>query len=204
MPVLALLFVVGGYFLGSIPTAYLLARWRRGVDIREVGSGNVGGSNLRATVGLWATVTVGLFDIVKGALPPLVAEPIGLSETTGILAGLAAVVGHNWSLWLGFQGGRGQATILGLLLVVFPAGLLWVAGFLLLGAAARQVAALHALGVLTLPVLSLALGQPALITQMTLAMVLLMVVKRLEANDRFRPLQRDVWANRLIHDRDVF
>ncbi len=204
MTVPALLFVAGGYLLGSIPTAYLLARWRRGVDIRQVGSGNVGGSNLRATVGLWATVTAGLIDIAKGALPPLVGESIGLSETTGILAGLAAVVGHDWSLWLGFQGGRGQATILGLLLVVFPAGLLWVVGFLLLGAAARQVAALHGLGVLTLPLLSLALGESTLITQMTLAMVLLMVVKRLEANSRFKPYQRDVWTNRLIYDRNVY
>jgi glycerol-3-phosphate acyltransferase PlsY len=204
MPVADFLFVVGGYLLGSVPTAYLLARSRRGVDIRKVGSGNVGGSNLRATVGLWATVTVGLFDIAKGALPPLVAEPIGLSETTGILAGLAAVVGHDWSVWLGFQGGRGQATILGLLLIVFPAGLLWVVGFLLLGAAARQVAALHGLGVLTLPLFSVALGESTLITQMTLAMVLLMVVKRLEANERFKPYQRSVWIHRLIHDRDIY
>ena len=83
-----LLFVFGAYLLGAIPTAYLLARWLRGVDLRQVGSGNVGGSNLRATVGTWATIAVGLFDIAKGALPVWLAQRVGLGETEAVLAPL--------------------------------------------------------------------------------------------------------------------
>jgi glycerol-3-phosphate acyltransferase PlsY len=203
----ALLFVVGAYLLGSIPTAYLLARWLRGIDLRQVGSGNVGGSNLRATVGTWATVTVGLFDIAKGALPVWLARRVGLGETEAILAGLAAVAGHDWPPWLNFRGGRGMASTLGVLLVVFPAGVAWVLGALALGALMHQVALLHGLGVLTLPVLSGWLGEPSLVTRTCVALVLLMIAKRLEANQgsrAFTAAQRRVWLNRLLHDRDRY
>jgi len=202
-----LLFVVGAYLLGAIPTAYLLARWLRGIDLRQVGSGNVGGSNLRATVGAWATITVGLVDIAKGALPVWLARRIGLGETEAVLAGLAAVAGHDWPPWLGFRGGRGMASTLGVLLVLFPAGVAWVLGALALGALTHQVALLHGLGVLTLPVLSGCLGEPSLVTRTCIALVLLMIVKRLEANHGWRALttvQRSVWLNRLLHDRDRY
>jgi glycerol-3-phosphate acyltransferase PlsY len=202
-----LLFVVGAYLLGAIPTAYLLARWLRGVDLRQVGSGNVGGSNLRATVGAWATVVVGLFDIAKGALPVWLARRVGLGETEAALAGLAAVAGHDWPPWLSFRGGRGMASTLGVLLVLFPAGVAWVLGALALGALMHQVALLHGLGVLTLPVLSRWLSEPNLVTRTCLALVLLMIVKRLEANQGWRALrtvQRRVWLNRLLHDRDTY
>ena len=122
MPLTTPLLLIGAYLLGSLPTAYLLARWLRGIDLREVGSGNVGGSNLRATVGLWATVSVGLFDVAKGALPICLAQQVGLGETTAIGAGLAAIAGHNWPPWLSFRGGRGMASTLGVLLVLFPLG----------------------------------------------------------------------------------
>jgi glycerol-3-phosphate acyltransferase PlsY len=202
-----LLFVVGAYLIGSIPTAYLLARWRRGIDLRQVGSGNVGGSNLRATVGVWATVTVGLFDIAKGAFPVWLARRVGLGETEAILAGLAAVTGHDWPPWLSFRGGRGMAATLGVLLVVFPIGVAWVLGALALGALMHQVPLLHGLGVLTLPLLSGWLGEPLPVTRMCLALILLMIVKRLEANQgcrALRPVRRQVWLNRLLHDRDEY
>ena len=152
------LFVVGSYMLGAVPSAYLVARWKRGIDIRQVGSRNVGGSNLRVPVGTWATITVGLLDIAKGALPVWLGQRAGLGDPGAILAGLAAVAGHNWSPWLGFQGGRGIATSLGVLLVRFPIGVAWVLGALAVGALTRQVALLNALGVVTLPLLSIALG----------------------------------------------
>ncbi len=205
MSVAALLYVVGAYLLGSIPTAYLVGRWRRGIDVRRVGSGNVGGSNLRATVGLWATVAVGLFDVAKGALPAWLGLRLGLDETAALLAGLAAVAGHDWSPWLGFQGGRGMATTLGVLLILFPVGLLWILGALALGALTGWVALLHGLGVLTVPLLSLWLGQRAAVTLVGVALASLMVVKRVEANEgrqALRPERRRVWVNRLLVDRD--
>jgi glycerol-3-phosphate acyltransferase PlsY len=207
MPLTPPLFLIGAYLLGSLPTAYLIARWLRGIDLREVGSGNVGGSNLRATVGSWATVAVGLFDVAKGALPVWLAQQVGLGETTAIGAGLAAVAGHNWSPWLSFQGGRGMASTLGVLLVLFPAGLAWVLGALALGAMAGQVPLLHGLGVLSLPLLSLGLSKTSTITRMAVALVGIMVIKRLEANQGRRaltPSQRRVWLTRLLHDRDQY
>jgi glycerol-3-phosphate acyltransferase PlsY len=169
MSAAALLYVVGAYLLGAIPTAYLAGRWRRGIDVRRVGSGNVGGSNLRATVGLWATVAVGLFDVAKGALPAWLGLRLGLDETVALPAGLAAVAGHDWSPWLGFQGGRRMASTLGVLLILFPVGLLWILGALALGAL------LHGLGVLTVPLLSLWLGQRAAVTLVGVALASLYV-----------------------------
>ena len=96
---------------------------------------------------------------------------------------------------------------MGVLLVVFPIGVAWVLGALALGALLHQVALLHGLGVLTLPVLSGRLGQPVSVTWACVALVLLMIVKRLEANQGCRALrtvQRRVWLNRLLHDRDEY
>jgi hypothetical protein len=100
-----------------------------------------------------------------------------------------------------------MAATLGVLLVVFPIGVAWVLGALALGALMHQVAPLHGLGVLTLPFLSGWLGQPVVITRTCVALVLLMIVKRLEANQGCRaltPAQRRVWLNRLLHDRDEY
>jgi hypothetical protein len=73
-----------------------------------------------------------------------------------------------------------------------------------LGALVNQVALLNGLSMVTLPLLSVFLDQPRIITEMSLALVVLMVIKRLEANQQFRPLRRDVWLNRLLHDRDAY
>jgi glycerol-3-phosphate acyltransferase PlsY len=205
MSPVTLLFLVSAYLLGSTPNAYFVARWLRGIDIRRVGSGNVGGSNLRATVGAWATVVVGLIDVAKGALPVWLGLQLGLDETTSTVAGIVAIAGHNWSPWLSFQGGRGMASALGVLLIRFPLGAAWVLGFLAFGALFHLVAPLHGLGVLTLPLLSSFLVRPESVTGMTVALVLLMLFKRLEANQGRRAFgreQRRIWPNRLIHDRD--
>jgi glycerol-3-phosphate acyltransferase PlsY len=148
---------------------------------------------------------VGLFDVVKGALPVWLGLRLGLGEIVACLAGLAAVVGHNWSLWLRFQGGRGMASTLGVLLIVFPAGLLWVLGALLLGAVTHWVPLLHGLSVLAVPLLSLGLGEADVVTLTGVALAVLMVVKRIEANEgrqTLRPDRRRVWCVRLLYDRD--
>jgi glycerol-3-phosphate acyltransferase PlsY len=205
VPLPTLAFLAAGYLSGSIPSAYLLARWRRGVDIRRVGSGNVGGSNLRDVVGVWATVLVGLVDIAKAALPAWLAEASGLGPDTAVWVGVAAVAGHNWSPWLRFQGGRGIACSLGVLLVLFPAGVAWVLGALALGAILGEVALFNGLGLLTLPLLSRWLGEPAAVTGLSLGLAALMIVKRLEANRGSAALDvagPGVLWNRLLHDRD--
>ena len=101
------LLAIAAYLLGSIPMAYLVARWTRGVDLRKFGSGNVGASNvLAATSKRWA-LPVALFDLGKGILAVMLARWAGLETSLQFAVGIAAVFGHNWPVFLGFRGGRG-------------------------------------------------------------------------------------------------
>lgn len=109
-----LLLVVGAYLLGSIPFGLLFARIFAGRDVREHGSGNIGATNVSRIAGPLAGILTLIFDTVKGALPVLAAGRIfDHSATPLILAGLAALVGHCFPVWLKFRGGKGVATALG-------------------------------------------------------------------------------------------
>lgn len=132
------LLFVGAYLLGSIPTAYLVGRLLLGGDIREYGTGNVGATNLWHGGARFALVPVGLFDIAKAALPTWVTlGPLGRGYGAAVTTGLCAAIGHAWSICLGFAGGRGISTTLGMLLVVFPAGVLVQLSFVALGVLLR-------------------------------------------------------------------
>ncbi|THF86262.1 glycerol-3-phosphate acyltransferase [Deinococcus sp. KSM4-11] len=107
------------YLLGSIPAAAWVAR-ARGVDIRTVGSGNSGATNVLRSVGKGPALAVALFDILKGALAVWIAHALGLDGLWSALCGLAAVIGHNYSPFLGFRGGKGVATSFGTLAAIDP------------------------------------------------------------------------------------
>jgi glycerol-3-phosphate acyltransferase PlsY len=120
---------VGGYLLGSVPTGYLLAKGR-GLDIRSVGSGNIGATNVFRTLGVAAGLCVLLVDAIKGVIPVIgvrwlwreldpSASALTL-EWAGIVAGFCAVLGHNYTCWLGFKGGKGIATSAGVLAAWVP------------------------------------------------------------------------------------
>lgn len=115
-----IILIAVSYLLGSIPAAYLIARWTRGIDIRRYGSGNVGASNISATVSKWWTVPVTIFDVGKGMLAVYLARLFGLELSQQIIVGLAAVIGHNWPIFLKFNGGRGILTTVGVILVLAP------------------------------------------------------------------------------------
>ena len=112
------LVVVLGYFLGAVPTAYIAGRLLNAGDIRLMGDGNVGAANAFRQLGPVTGVTVGSIDAGKGALAILVAQAFHLPPLMVLLAGTAAVLGHNWSLFIGFRGGRGESTVIGVLLVL--------------------------------------------------------------------------------------
>ena len=127
--------ILCAYLLGSVPFAYLIAKAVRGIDIREVGSGNVGATNVGRALGRKWGILVFALDVLKGFLPTLAALllhgcRIGESELPlGVaLAGLAAIAGHNWPIFLRFKGGKGMATSCGVFLAVFPLGLLIALG----------------------------------------------------------------------------
>jgi acyl phosphate:glycerol-3-phosphate acyltransferase len=111
--------IFAAYCLGSIPFALLLARWR-GADLRGVGSGNLGAANVMRASGVKAGVLVALLDVAKGAAGVLLAERFSDGPTVPALAGVAAVVGHVYPMWLRFRGGKGVATACGVFSVLTP------------------------------------------------------------------------------------
>jgi glycerol-3-phosphate acyltransferase PlsY len=114
------LMLVGAYLLGSIPAAYLGVKWFKGADIRKLGTGNVGSANVARTTSTWLAVPVGLFDMGKGALAFWMAGLIGLSLGQQMAVGILAIVGHNWPVFIGFRGGKGMITSLGVIFAVSP------------------------------------------------------------------------------------
>ena len=150
------------YLLGSIPTGYLAAR-AKGIDIRKVGSGNIGATNVFRFVGKPAGVAVLLADGAKGFLACAAAPPLALrivaapgvelgGESWLIVAGVSAVLGHNYTCWLKFKGGKGIATSAGVLLAWVPWGLLisfltWLVSF----AATRYVSVASIAAAVVLP-----------------------------------------------------
>jgi glycerol-3-phosphate acyltransferase PlsY len=121
---LGILSIIIGYLLGSIPTAYIVSRIRKGIDIRTVGSGNMGAANVMREIGTPEGIFVGLIDIAKGAGAILIAQALNISELWVFGAGFAALVGHNFPVFAGFRGGRGTATVIGIFLVLAPKAVL--------------------------------------------------------------------------------
>ena len=112
--------IVIGYLFGSIPTAYIIARLRKGVDIRDVDVGNVGAGNTFRQIGIWEGAVVTVVDVGKGVAAILIARTLGVSEPWVLGAGFAAVLGHSYPFSIGFRGGQGAATIMGIFFVLAP------------------------------------------------------------------------------------
>jgi glycerol-3-phosphate acyltransferase PlsY len=145
-----LLAIVAAYVVGSIPTAYLLVRAVNGTDIRTLGSGNVGATNAGRALGRWAFWLVFFVDLLKGLLAtlllPLAARslhptPHGLQ----VLIAVAAILGHNFPIWLGFRGGKGVATTLGAVLALEPVAACAAALAFLACAAASRIVSLSSI-----------------------------------------------------------
>jgi acyl phosphate:glycerol-3-phosphate acyltransferase len=124
--------LLASYLLGAVPTSYLAARLVRGIDLREHGSRNLGATNLYRVLGWRYAIPVGLFDAAKGAIPVLVFAPrISPSQLVALLCGVVAIVGHVFSVFVRFRGGKGVATAAGVMLALTPlalgaAALVWV------------------------------------------------------------------------------
>jgi len=129
--------LVGGYLLGAVPFGVLLARIMGLGDLRQVGSGNIGATNVLRTGNKLAAGLTLLFDAAKGAVAVLIAAYL-VGADAAQLAGLGAFLGHLFPVWLGFRGGKGVATFLGLLLALGPvAGLAACATWLVVALVAR-------------------------------------------------------------------
>ena len=137
---------LAAYLIGSIPVAYIFGRVLKGLDIREHGSGNMGATNAFRVLGKGPGTIVLILDIVKGVIPvTLLANAFGLADPLSlVIIAVAVVAGHNWPVFLGFKGGKGMATSLGVLIglaiqfqglriILLLVTMTWLALFLLLG-----------------------------------------------------------------------
>lgn len=146
--------LLASYLIGSLPSGWLAAKWLRGIDIREHGSGSIGATNALRVVGKVPAAIVLLMDVLKGTAAVLLARQLGVDSAWEVTAGFAALVGHSWPLWLRFQGGKAVATGLGILLgLSAPVGLACFGLFLLVLSASRIVSLASLVAGLLLPVL---------------------------------------------------
>lgn len=118
-PLHILLFLVC-FIIGSIPTGYIIVKKAKGVDIRQEGSGNVGATNAYRSLGLTWGILVALADILKGAFAVLFVSYFAEMTFLPLLGGIISILGHNYSIFLGFKGGKGVATTCGVLLALLP------------------------------------------------------------------------------------
>ncbi len=126
--------IVSGYLFGSIPSAYIAARLVKGKDIRQMGGGNVGTLNTFKEIGRGAGIAVLLADVAKGAAAVVIARwLLDVPQQFVLAAGLAAIVGHNWSIFLKFTGGKGMATTIGVLATLMPLYGYWQGLLIFLG-----------------------------------------------------------------------
>jgi glycerol-3-phosphate acyltransferase PlsY len=167
-----------GYVLGSIPSG-LIFTWLAGAgDVRKIGSGNIGATNVLRTGNRWAAAATLLFDAGKGAAAVLIAHTL-YGDTAAAVAGLGAFLGHLFPVWLGFKGGKGVATFFGVTLALcWPAGLLALATWLV-AAAIWRISSLSALLAATLtPVYTLYFGGPVTALLTSLLALLIFVMHR--------------------------
>jgi acyl phosphate:glycerol-3-phosphate acyltransferase len=155
------LIVLGGYLLGSMPFGYWVVLLVRGEDIRKVGSGNIGASNVWRTYGRWLGIPIVLLDVAKGFVPALLGALL-VGELTAVLAGGAAMLGHWRPLFLRFQkGGKTVATGGGVFLGTAPLlGLIGVAVWIVVFLLSRYASLASIVAALSLPILAVALGEP--------------------------------------------
>lgn len=120
MALRSVLWIAASYLLGSIPFGLLVSRLKFHQDLRELGSGNIGATNVLRNFGARAFVAVMIMDMAKGVAAVAVGRALGLGPSLSLLAGLASIMGHNWSAYLRLKGGKGIATSGGVIIAAYP------------------------------------------------------------------------------------
>lgn len=155
-----ILYLVASYLLGSIPSGYLIVRMKAKDDLRRLGSGSTGATNVFRVSGLLSALPVMVFDVFKGVLPPLLALRLFGDIRLALAAAILAVLGHCFPVYIKFRGGKGVATTMGAFLTLcLPGALLSLAVFVLTIAATRYVSLGSLLAVFAFPVWALIFGR---------------------------------------------
>ena len=184
--ILTLLALLAAYLLGSIPNGLLVARLK-GIDIRKVGSGNIGATNVFRSVGKFWGILTFICDALKGLIPAwlfpqLAGEP---GAALGIFCGALAIAGHNWPIFLKFKGGKGVATSAGVLLGIAPAAVgIGLLSWLILFLSTRYVSVASIGAALVVPLAGWFLYRDGLLLPITLTVLGLVTIVRHQANLR--------------------
>jgi glycerol-3-phosphate acyltransferase PlsY len=200
------LIVLVAYLTGAIPIAYLFGRAIKGIDLREHGSANVGASNVYQSVARWAVVPVGLLEIAQGMAGIMLAKLLGQDLDVQVAAGLAAIVGQTWSVFLGFSGGRGIGPSIGFMLGLAPPVLAAFIVISLIGWPLRSFPLSVGVAIALTPLASLVIDGAGPVAAGCLGMALVVFSKRVLTNRIGLPAGRrwrDVILSRLLFDRDM-
>jgi len=175
-PAMAIMAALLGYLSGSIPFGLLFTRWAGLGDVRSIGSGNIGATNVLRTGNKKIAAATLIADAVKGTIPILLMKMVG-GETAGLIAGLAAFAGHLFPIWLGFKGGKGVATNIGILFGLYwPLGLIFLAVWLAMAFIFR-ISSLSALTAAALsPLWAWLLGRPTYVLPLVLLAALIWIM----------------------------
>jgi acyl phosphate:glycerol-3-phosphate acyltransferase len=169
------------YLVGSVPFAFLLSR-QRGIDLRQVGSGNIGASNVLRTSGVRVAVIAMGLDAIKGMVAVMLAERLASGAGAAMAAGLASVFGHIYPIWLRFRGGKGVATAAGVFAVLTPTALgIASAAFVVAVWGTRYISVGSVVGALTLAIVAVLSDAPGAI-ELGSAIAALLILHRHRAN----------------------
>ena len=175
--------LVGAYLLGSIPFAWLLVRWAGRGDVRRVGSGNVGATNALRAAGWKVALPIALLDVGKGVAAVLLMRAVAPNPDWVAAAGLAAVVGHCFPVWLGFSGGKGVATAAGVFFTLaWPPMLIVLAVWVAVLAFVRFVSLASVLAAAAFPVAFYVLTRPGVLVETCAVLTTAVVIWRHRAN----------------------
>ena len=201
----AALVVLAGYLIGAIPVAYIAGRLK-GIDIRRYGSANVGASNVYQSVAHWAVVPVGLAQIALAMAGIGLAKLLDQDLSVQVAAGVAALAGACWSVYLRLAGGRGIGASIGFMLFLTPITLVVFIVVSTVGVFARNVPLGVGAAIAVAPLSSLVVDGPGAIALGCLCMAIIIFAKRLLGNPGVRAegvSRRGVMLNRLLFDRDI-
>lgn len=169
--------VLLAYLIGSVPFAFLLTRGR-GIDLRHIGSGNVGAANVLRTTGVPSAVMVMLLDSLKGSVAVLAAQAMTTGVAAPVAAGIASILGHIYPVWLRFHGGKGVATAAGVFGVLAPIALsIASAVFVLTICVTRFISAGSIAAALALAIAAAATGAPAAVVTGAVGAALIIVYR---------------------------
>ncbi|MEO0021255.1 MAG: glycerol-3-phosphate acyltransferase [candidate division WOR-3 bacterium] len=197
---------ITGYLLGSIPFAWIAVWLFKRIDMRNYGTRTVSATMVGVLISKPIAAVIGCLDILKGLIPVYFGKIFFESSSFfAYAAGIGALLGHNWPIWLRFQGGRGVSVVLGVLTVLFPFGVVYLLLMLGLGKLFRLGAIMVIIALSTMPGLAVLFHKPLPFIIFLLSVFLICLTKRIEANRESLPdvNKRAVILRRIFWDRDV-